>query len=220
MAKTKHLKYERVRDLPNVTYWHFGEPVTPEAYPWHQAPHAGMGKVLELGCGKGEHSLAFATEDPSLFCIGVDIKSDRICVGAEQAMAAGLDNVHFLRAEITRIGEFFADRSIDEIWLTFPDPHPKERAIKKRLTAPRFLDAYAPLLAPGGSVHLKTDSDTLFAYSQESVAAWGGQITAACEDIHAGGAVMPRGHGAVSAFEDEARSQGRTIKYLAFTLER
>ena len=56
----------------------------------------------------------------------------------------------------------FVQHSIHEIWLTFPDPHPKKRTIKNRLSAVPFLDAYAHLLIPGGKVHLKTDSDLLY----------------------------------------------------------
>jgi len=219
MAKNKLLKYDRVQHLPNVTFSRFGEPATPDLYPWHQSPYAGMDKILELGCGKGEHSLAFAVAE-DLFCIGIDIKSDRICVGAEKARAAGRSNVHFLRARVERIREFFAERAITEIWLTFPDPHLKERSIKKRLTSPAFLDTYAHLLAPGGTVHLKTDCDTLFDYSRDSVEQWGGQIVSSSGNIHEDEAVMLRGRGTMSAFENEARSKGRAIKYMACRLER
>lgn len=218
MAKTKLHKFDRVKQLPNVTISQFGEKTTPGSYPWFQAPFADMDKILELGCGKGEHSLAFAVAD-DVFCVGIDIKSDRICVGAETAMAAGLTNVHFLRAEVERIREFFEDDSITEIWLTFPDPHLKRRSSKNRLTSPAFLDTYAHLLVPGGTVHLKTDSDSLFDYSRDSVEQWGGQIISSSENIHVGERVVPRARDAVSAFEEEARAQGRTIKYLAFTLK-
>ncbi len=219
MAKTKLHKYERVKQLPNVTFSQFGEKTTPGSYPWFQAPFADMEKILELGCGKGEHSLAFAVAE-DLFCVGIDIKSDRICVGAETAMAAGQTNVHFLRAPIERIREFFEEDSITEIWLTFPDPHLKNRSIKNRLTSPAFLDAYAHLLVPGGTVHLKTDSDTFFDYSRDSVEQWGGQIISSSENVHDDEGVILRGCGTVSAFDAEARSQGKAIKYMAFTLEK
>ena len=152
------------------------------------------------------------------FVWGVDCKSHRMCVGAEKAIADGLDNVHFLRARIERIMEFFVECSINEIWLTFPDPHPKNRAIKCRLSASPFLDAYARLLIPGGTVHLKTDSDLLYHYTREAVDRWGGRVVAASDNIHGTGYGSINGQEVVSAYEVAARSSGASIKYMAFTL--
>ncbi len=222
MAKTKLHKYERVKQLPNVTFTQFGESKLP-VYPWYAQGYTGMEKVLELGCGKGEHSLSFAAVNPGKLYLGIDSKSHRICVGAEKAMAQGLENVMFLQVRIERIQDFFIQQSIHEIWLTFPDPHLKNRSVKNRLSAPLFLDAYAHLLIPGGIVHLKTDSESLFNYTKESVQSWGGQVVEAVTDLHESdiqGAQDSRfgARDIVSAFEKAAQSKGATIKYLAFTL--
>ena len=85
MPKNKRFKYERVKHLPNVTLSSHGESHSPGAYPWYEDRYRGMDKVLELGCGKGEHSLAFAANNPKTVYVGVDYKSHRMCVGAEQA---------------------------------------------------------------------------------------------------------------------------------------
>ena len=177
-----------------------------------------MEMVLELGCGKGEYSLAFAAANPGKLCVGIDCKSHRMCVGAEKAIAEGLENVHFLRTRIERIREFFVEHSIHEIWLTFPDPHPKNRAITCRLSAAPFLDAYANLLIPGGTVYLKTDSDLLYNYTRESIERWGGRVVAHSDDLHGTDSSTNGAREVVSAYENAARSQGATIKYMAFTL--
>lgn len=204
--------------LPNVTFSVFGKSLPPRSYPWYEERYACMEKVLELGCGKGEHSLALAAANPRKFYVGVDCKSHRMCVGAEKAIADSLENVHFLRARIEHISEFFEKYSIQEIWLTFPDPHPKNRAIKCRLSASPFLDAYANLLMPGGKVHLKTDSDLLYHFTCESVERWGGRVVAASDDIHGTDSGSIRAQGVVSAYEVAARSRGASIRYMAFTL--
>jgi tRNA (guanine-N7-)-methyltransferase len=149
--------------------------------------------------------------------VGIDNKSHRICVGAEKALAQGLENVLFFRAGVERIQEFFARHSIHEIWLTFPDPHLKTRAVKSRLSGPEFLDRYAHILVPGGVVHLKTDSDLLYSFTLESVREWGGRILARSEDIHGTDCSLPA-RDIVSAFEKKARDRGLTIKHLAFAL--
>ncbi len=218
MPKNKLHKYERVKHLPNVTFSIFGESPSLVSYPWYAKRYAGMKTVLELGCGKGEYSLAFAAANSRKLCVGVDCKSHRMCVGAETAIAEGFDNVHFLRVRIERIREFFREQSIDEIWLPFPDPHPKQRGIKCRLTASPFLDAYADLLVPGGTVFLKTDSDLLYNYTRKSVESWGGCVVAASEDIHGADFSLPCARAIVSAYENAARSRGATIKCMTFQL--
>ncbi|SDU58576.1 tRNA (guanine-N7-)-methyltransferase [Desulfobacula phenolica] len=218
MAKNKLHRYERVKHLPNVTFSVFGDSRLPCTYPWYDERYKGMERILELGCGKGEHSLAFAAANPLKLCVGIDSKSHRICVGAEKAVAECLENVLFLRVRIERIKEFFAENSIHEIWLTFPDPHLKNRAIKSRLSAPLFLDLYAHLLVPGGIVHLKTDSDLFYDYTGKSVEQFGGRVVAASDNIHATDCNLPGARDIVSAFENTALSKGLNIKYMAFTL--
>jgi len=216
MPKTKNRKYERVRHLPNVIIPGPEPPAGP--YPWNLPPFSSMEKILELGCGKGEHSLAFAAARADRVCIGVDRKSYRLCDGGAAGLSQGLENLFFLRTEIKDIHDFFEDHSIGEIWLTFPDPHPKQREIKHRLTSSRFMAAYARLLVPGGTVHLKTDSNLMYDYTREGVAYWGGRIVDAVEDLPN---TTGPGTGAgqvVSTFEAKARSRGETIKYLGFTL--
>jgi len=218
MPKNKLQKFERVRHLPNVVLVEEETAPSPQALPWNQPRYAGMQRILELGCGKGEHSLAFAAASPQTLCVGVDYKSHRMCVGAEIALARGLGNVFFLRTHVERIREFFPPHSVDEIWLTFPDPLWKNRKSMQRLTAAPFLDDYANLLVPGGSVHLKTDSRRFFRFSCESVQAWGGQVIAVDKNIHSGGHHSLNARGMTSAYEAAALLQGKAIQYLAFTL--
>lgn len=219
MAKNKLHKYERVKQLSNVTFSKHGEPVLPGcAYPWNDKRCDGMKKVVELGCGRGEHTLAFAAADSNRLCVGIDSKSHRICVGAEQAIDRGLENVRFLHGRIERILEFFNPQSIHEIWLTFPDPHLKKRSVKNRLSAPFFLSLYARLLVPGASVHLKTDSDVLYNYTQKSVEGWGGHVAAAVDNIHKNGDSPLGARNIVSSFESKAQLKKVSIKYLAFSL--
>ncbi len=133
--------------------------------------------VLELACGKGEYTVGLAQAFPDMNFIGVDIKGDRIARGSKAAQTLGLSNVGFLRTDINFLTEFFTDEEVNEIWITFPDPQPRPRQEKHRLTHPRFLETYRLLLVPGGTLHLKTDSADLFAYSLEQVR------QAACTDL-------------------------------------
>ncbi|MBQ9417380.1 MAG: tRNA (guanosine(46)-N7)-methyltransferase TrmB [Bacteroidales bacterium] len=123
--------------------------------------------TLELGCGKGDYTLALARIHPERNYIGVDIKGARLWRGAKTALEEPLPNVAFIRTRIEMVDCFFAAGEVDEIWLTFCDPQPKKP--NKRLTSPRFLDTYARFLAPGSTLHLKTDSQELYDYTLNEV---------------------------------------------------
>lgn len=123
--------------------------------------------TLELGCGKGDYTLALARIHPDRNYIGVDIKGARLWRGAKTAVEEPLKNVAFIRTRIELIDRFFGPEEVSEIWLTFCDPQLKKP--NKRLTSPRFLDTYNHFLAPKSTMHLKTDSQELYDYTLNEV---------------------------------------------------
>jgi len=123
--------------------------------------------VLELGCGKGEYTVGLARHYPDKNFIGVDIKGSRMFVGAKEALDESLDNVAFLRTKIDFIQSYFATGEIDEIWLTFSDPQAEKP--RKRLSSAQFIARYRDILKEGGIVHLKTDSDLLFEFTEQEI---------------------------------------------------
>ena len=139
--------------------------------------------TLELGCGKGEYTVALAQKHPERNFLGVDIKGSRIWRGAKTALEENMQNVGFIRTQIDRISNFFNESEVDEIWVTFPDPQPQKTRTRKRLTSPPFLDRYRQLLKPGGIVHLKTDSAFLFAYTEEVIAEQNLEVLRISHDI-------------------------------------
>lgn len=125
--------------------------------------------VLELGCGKGEYSVGMGEHFPDKNFIGVDIKGNRIWRGAKTAFENKLNNVFFMRTHIDHIDSCFSKNEVDEIWITFPDPQPKERLERKRLTSPMFINRYKKFLKEDGIVHLKTDHEGFFRYTLEEI---------------------------------------------------
>lgn len=123
--------------------------------------------TLELGCGKGDYTVALARLHPDRNFIGVDIKGARLWRGAKTATEEKMGNVAFIRTRIEMIDRFFAPGEVGEIWITFPDPQPKKPG--KRLVSPRFLECYSHFLAQGSPIHLKTDSQELHEYALEEV---------------------------------------------------
>jgi len=122
--------------------------------------------VLELGCGKGEYTIALSQKYKSKNFIGIDIKGARLWRGAKTAITNNLKNVAFLRTRIEFINSFFSDDEVSEIWITFPDPQMRKRRAKKRLTSSRFLTHYQGFLINNGIINLKTDNDLLYKYTR------------------------------------------------------
>lgn len=172
--------------------------------------------VLELGCGKGEYTVALAEQNPAFNYIGIDIKGARIWTGAKLSLQKGLTNVGFLRTNIEMIAHFFAPGEVDAIWLTFPDPQMKK--VTKRLTATNFLVNYGKFLRPGGLVHLKTDSPFLFTYTCAMVELNRFPVQQLLTDVHA--LTPPDPVLAIQTYyEQQWISRGLTIKYIRFELD-
>ncbi len=121
--------------------------------------------VVELACGRGEYTVGLAKVFPNKNFVGVDIKGDRIWVGSTQAINEALNNAAFLRTQIQFLSRFFEKGEVDEIWITFPDPRPKLRDEKHRLTNDFYLDLYKEVIKPSGYINFKTDNTDLFNYS-------------------------------------------------------
>ena len=148
--------------------------------------------VLELGCGKGDYTIALARRHPEMNFIGVDIKGARLWKGAKEATEESMGNVAFLRTRIEFIDAFFGPGEVSEIWLTFSDPQLRGSE-NARLTSPLFLQRYSRFLRPGGIVHLKTDSRFLYEYTRSVVRANDLQVLAFGTDIYHSVPVIPGG---------------------------
>ena len=140
--------------------------------------------VLELGCGKGEYTVGLAEAYPDRNFIGIDIKGDRIARGSQAAIEGGLTNVAFLRTDVRYLHEFFGEEEVDEIWITFPDPQPRDKQEKHRLTYASFLTLYRSILKPGGLLHLKTDHAPFFEFSLKSLPENGFAVLDSTTDLY------------------------------------
>ena len=78
--------------------------------------------VLELGCGKGDYTIALARRHPEMNFIGVDIKGARLWKGAKEATEEKMGNVAFLRTRIEFIDAFFGPGKSARSGLRSPTP--------------------------------------------------------------------------------------------------
>jgi len=174
--------------------------------------------VLELGCGKGEYTLALARKNPGINYIGVDIKGARIWRGAKTALESGMENVAFLRTQIELIDMVFGPAEVSEIWITFPDPQIKYKRTKHRMTNLEFMDKYRAILTPNGKVHLKTDSEFMHGYTLGILQASGIPVIYANHDIYHNSGAPEDALSIQTFYEQGFLEQDKPITYLTFSL--
>ncbi len=173
--------------------------------------------VLELGCGRGEYTIGLAQRDPNKNYIGVDIKGARMWTGAQEALRKEMTNVGFLRTNIEFIPYFFAPGEVSEIWLTFSDPQMKK--VNKRLTCTGFLARYRHFLTDGGLIHVKTDSNFLFTYTEELLKANHLTPLISTRNLYAETDNDTQDARSIQTYyESMWRARGIDIKYLCFAL--
>jgi tRNA (guanine-N7-)-methyltransferase len=140
--------------------------------------------TLELACGKGEYAVGLGKLYPARNFIGVDIKGNRLWVGAKEALNQELKNVAFVRSQIDKVDQYFEKDEVSEIWITFPDPQLRVSKARKRLTHPHFLRLYKRFLKQHGTIHLKTDSPDLYNFTRTVIELYGLKLKIAIEDIY------------------------------------
>jgi tRNA (guanine-N7-)-methyltransferase len=175
--------------------------------------------TLELACGRGEYTVGLAKLFPEKNFIGVDIKGERIWKGSSVAKEEGLTNVAFLRTHILMIENFLETHEVDEIWMTFPDPRPKKRDIKRRLTSPRYIALYRRLAKKGSYIRLKTDNTMLYEYSLEEIKPLTDIDDLKFTDDVYSSELRPECFDIKTRYEEMFAAKGEKIKYLRFKLK-
>jgi tRNA (guanine-N7-)-methyltransferase len=176
--------------------------------------------IVELGCGKGEYTVALAARYPERNFIGIDKKGARMWQGGKTSHEASMPNVAFVRSRAELIGSVFGKSEVNEIWITFPEPQPNSPRSKKRFTSSQFLSRYKQILRPGGILHLKTDSNLVFESTLEVIQSGGHILHFSCDDLYNNvsdekvqDVICVQTH-----YEKMWLGKGLTIKYLNFSL--
>lgn len=171
---------------------------------WLTAPYEKL--WLELGCGKGSFTVGTAAAAPEALLVAVEKVPDAMVMAMEKAVAEDLQNVRFISMDAAAVEEIFAPGEVSRIYINFCDPWPNKRHLKRRLTAPTFLQSYARVLAPGGEIHFKTDNLPLFQWSLETLEAEGWETGEVTFDLHANGPV-----GVMTDYEAKFYAEGKPI---------
>jgi tRNA (guanine-N7-)-methyltransferase len=217
MSRKKLVRFAQNEVNPNVVQ--AGKPIFDQIKgQWNEVQFANdQPLVVELACGRGEFTLGLGKQYPNQNFIGVDIKGSRIWKGSSSATAEGIHTVAFLRTQIQQLQDFFAPGEISELWITFPDPFPRDGDEKRRLTSPKFLEMYKQLVKTGGLIHFKTDNTGLYEYTDLVL-----KDRPDCQ-IHYNTAdfyeseLRDAHHGIKTRYEKIFSDKGEKIKYIQFS---
>ncbi len=179
MAQKKLLRFAQIKTFENV----FEYPQNMKGM-WHSQFKNKQPIILELACGRGEYTVSLAKLHPNKNFIGIDIKGNRMYIGAKKALDESIINAAFLRTQIEKLPDYFLKGEVDEIWITFPDPQLRLSKAKKRLTHPRFLRLYQKVLKADGFINLKTDSPDLYLFTKKVATMLGIEMIVDLDDAY------------------------------------
>ena len=161
---------------------------------------------VEVGCGKGKFTAETAQANPTVLLVAVERCREAMVVAMEKAQSMGLKNVLFIDMDVAEIESVFAPGEIDRLFINFPDPWPRKKNAKRRLTHRGFLDKYCRVVKQGGEFHFKTDNAPLFAFSLEEFAACGLETKYVTDDLHKEGVT-----GIMTGYEEKFHALGTPI---------
>lgn len=167
--------------------------------------------VVEVGAGTGFFVVELAQMYPDKSFAAIDVKADRLQRGAYKSLELGLKNIVFIRARADQITELFDESSLEQLWLTFPDPYPKKGSAGRRMTHPNHLSVYQRLLCQSGSFYLKHDSPEFFQWSLEQLVVSGWKIDELTFDLHQ--SQMKTEYKLQTSYEERWISEGRIIQF-------
>ena len=186
---------------------------------WHSFFGNNNPIVVELGCGKGEYTIALAQKNPDRNYIGIDIKGARFWRGAKTAIEEDLPNVAFVRTQIELVDFIFAENEISEIWITFPDPQIKFQRTKHRMTNSSFMKKYHHILNEEGIMNLKTDSEFMHGYTLGLLHGEGHEVLYANHTVYKNEGAPKEVTDTQTFYEKQYLEVDKPITYIKFRLK-
>lgn len=145
---------------------------------------------LEIGMGKGRFIISSAYESKDEIFIGVELCKSVLALSVkklarfEKENNVKLDNLYFMSFDAKDLMQYFNENQVDNLYLNFSDPWPKNRHYKRRLTYSSFLELYDKVLKKDCNLNFKTDNRGLFEFSLKSMNNFGMKFEEVFLDLH------------------------------------
>lgn len=166
--------------------------------------------IVEIGMGKGEMITTMALNMPSKKFIGIEKFPTVILKALKVIDDKKINNLHIVCQDISKLLDSFEGRA-GCIWLTFSDPWPKKRHYKRRLTYKKYLDIYKNILSHNGLLIIKTDNDSFYNFSIQSLVEYGAQIIYKTTDLYSTEKIK---NNIQTGYEIKWHNKGKNINYI------
>lgn len=124
---------------------------------------------LEIGGGKGNFIVNRSILEPNTTFFMIERVISIAAVALKKIIENKINNINVIFNDFKKISHSIKDQSIDEIYLNFPDPWPKKKHEKRRLTSDQFLEIYHRILKKNGKLIFKTDQKDLYEYTKNKI---------------------------------------------------
>ncbi|MGH8658101.1 MAG: tRNA (guanosine(46)-N7)-methyltransferase TrmB [Gammaproteobacteria bacterium] len=172
-------------------------------------------RILEIGCGTGETLVFLAGDHPENDYIGVEVYRPALGRLLQAIHNRSLRNVRLFADDVVRVlSHRISERTLEAIYLFFPDPWPKRKHHKRRLLQPRFVEMLQNALSEHGRLFIATDWDDYAVHIQKVMAQENGLSNLAGDAVHA---PRPRWR-PLTRYESRARKLGYKIREFVYAV--
>lgn len=168
---------------------------------------------IEYCSGNGEWIAARARQEANVNWVAVDLNFDRVKKIWKKIKQLPLNNLMIVCGDGRTLTEYYVpEASVQEVYINFPDPWPKQRHAKHRIVEEEFVKNVHRILKPGGIFTIATDDQD---YSTLTI-----NILNKCEGFESCHPAPYYTHElpnyGSSYFEDLWRRKGKVIYYHQF----
>ena len=123
--------------------------------------------ALEIGCGWGEYTRAYAQAHPDTLVVAIEKKLARVLASSRAQQADGTSNIRYLVLDLAWFFDgIFAAEQFNAITINFPDPWPKARHHKHRFISPDFAASLRRVARARARLTFATDN---YPYAREAM---------------------------------------------------
>lgn len=120
---------------------------------------------LEVGFGNGEHLAAQAEAHPDVGFIGAEPFINGVGALLMQIEEKGLTNIRIFTDDVRLLLPALPARSLERVWVLFPDPWPKARHARRRFINVAVLDVLAGLMRDNAELRVASDDKVYVRWS-------------------------------------------------------
>ena len=168
---------------------------------------------IEIGMGMGDFICESAFLNPGIFYIGLEREETCVARAIKKAQEKELENFRVMLKDADLLEELFDQNSVDLIYLHFPDPWPKKRNHKRRLTYMPFLKKYEKILKDQGIIVFKTDNEAFYDDSLEYFSQSSFRLLEADRNYYVEGEPM-------TAYQEKFVAEGKPIFYAKYKIDK